>query len=181
MNKQHKMSPPLNLSFCWNSTLHIPPCCHTLAERLALMWLAAIQVYERNEQMWLFPPITILHLALQPPLYSTLSTFSLHFPFSFPDCNSPQLLKNISRASRENFIMYTVCPVKSLSSDKANTAFCRNMQPNLEEKRTDEQTFYVRHTSPSLQTSFFFQKHMKQILFYQISTLKSQKWKAVKE
>lgn len=106
-SKQHKMSPPFRLasksenpSFWWNSTLHFPPCCHTMSERLALMWLVAIQLYERNEQMLLYPPITIFHLALQSPLYSgTWSTFSLHFPFFSADCNGPYLFKDILRAA----------------------------------------------------------------------------------
>lgn len=49
--------------------------------------------------MFLLPPITTFHLALQSLLYSLGSTFSLHFTphcyFYFPDRSSPCLLKII--------------------------------------------------------------------------------------
>lgn len=159
---KHKMSPPfpglhIPKSFCWNPTLLFPPRCHTLSERLALMWLAAIQPYERNEQMSLFPPITIFHLALQSPLYSsTWSTFSLHFPFFSPDCNQPRLLHYIFKSCLEHIIMRAVNPVEILCCDKSNAAVCLNMQPNLRGTEKNMSRHFTSDAHPLHNRQLFF-------------------------
>lgn len=151
------------MSPCWNSILHFPPCRHTLAERLALMWLAAIQVYERNEQMFLFPPITTFHLALPSSLYSMRSTFSLHFPLTFPTSTVHSCLKTSKKQlrKRNNLISSGGSLSALLSPTLRSVSTCSQTS---EARKMDEQTFYVQLTSTV----------MKQESFKWMSTLKSQ-------
>lgn len=165
----HITKPP-----CWNPTLLFPPRCHTLSERLALMWLAAIQLYERNEQMWLLPPITIFHLALQSPPYSSArSTFSLHFPFSSPDRDHPPvLLRNIFKSSLKNVVMRAANPGEILCSDKSNAASVSTRSQSSEAQKTIWADILRPTHIHFVADYFFFLFTSKLKKYYQLSALK---------
>lgn len=162
----------LNLTFCWNSTLYFPPCCQTLAVQLT--WLAAIQGYERNEQMCRFPPITTLHLALQSPLYSTLYMVDIFPPFSilFPRLQQSSLFKEprkVLRWPNNVFLLSTLSALK-------NAAACPNLtEPQGQWKRMSRHFTSDAHPLHNRLPLFFSKAYETRIILSNIYLKKSKK------